>query len=63
MGAITSAVIGAGTAIYGASQAKKQQKNAQKAQSQQMEALDPYAKYRPGAAERLDALSKDPSLS
>lgn len=61
MGAITSAVIGAGTAIYGASQAKKQQKNAQKAQSQQMEALDPYAKYRPGAAERLDALSKDPS--
>ena len=61
MGAITAAVIGAGTAIYSTTQAKKQQKDAQKAQSQQMEALDPYAQYRPGAAERLDALSKDPS--
>ncbi len=47
MGAVTAAVIGLGTAVYSASQAKKQQKNAQKASAQQMAALDPFGEYRP----------------
>lgn len=61
MGAVTAAVIGAGTAIYGASQAKKQQKAAAKQQQQQMEALDPFAKYRPQYADKLTQLTNDPS--
>lgn len=61
MAAVTAAVIGAGTAIYASSQAKKQQKDAQKFASEQMGALDPFAEYRPESAARLQALSKDPS--
>jgi hypothetical protein len=61
MAAVTAAVIGAGTAIYASNQAKKQQKDAQKFANEQMGALDPFAEYRPEAAARLNALSKDPS--
>jgi len=61
MAAVTAAAIGAGTAIYGSQQAKKQQKDAQKFGKEQMEGLDPFAEYRPEAAARLNALSKDPS--
>lgn len=61
MAAVTAAVIGAGTAMYASSQAKKQQKDAQKFATEQMGALDPFAEYRPEAAARLNALSKDPS--
>lgn len=61
MAAVTAAVIGAGTAMYASSQAKKQQKDAQNFAREQMEGLDPFAEYRPEAAARLNALSKDPS--
>lgn len=61
MAAVTAAVIGAGTAIYSSNQAKKQQKDAQNFAREQMGAMDPFAEYRPEAAARLQALSKDPS--
>lgn len=61
MGAITAAVIGAGTALYTTSQAKKQQKAAIKEQNKQMQALDPFAQYRGTYAERLSKLATDPS--
>lgn len=61
MGVVTAAVIGAGTALYTTSQAKKQQKDAQKHADKQMEALDPFAQYRPEYAERLSKLAADPS--
>lgn len=58
---VAGAVIGLASTVYGASQAKKQQKAAIAAQEKQMENLDPYAQYRPAAAARLDQLSQDPS--
>lgn len=58
---VAGAVIGLASSVYGASQAKKQQKAAIAAQEKQMENLDPYARYRPAAAARLDQLSQDPS--
>ena len=61
MGAITAAVIGAGTAIYSANRASKQQKDAQKFAREQMANADPYAPYRDDAAKRLNALIADPS--
>lgn len=61
MAAITSAIIGAGTAIYGASRAKKQQKKAQEFAQQQMEQMDPFGKYRDQYAGKLNSLMSDPS--
>lgn len=61
MAAITTAAIGAGTAIYSASAAKKQQKKASNDASAAMEAADPYAPYRDDAAKKLNALIADPS--
>lgn len=61
MGAIASAVIGAGTALYTTKQAKKQQKQAQQFAEEQMEGLDPFAEYRPEYADRLRKLTSDPS--
>lgn len=61
MGAITAAVIGAGTALYGASQARKQQKEAQNFAKEQMDAADPFKEYRPEYAKRLAELQEDPS--
>ena len=61
MAAITTAAIGAGTALYSASSAKKQQKQASKDANAAMEAADPYAPYRDDAAKRLNALIADPS--
>lgn len=61
MAGVTAAVIGAGTTLYATSQAKKQQKEAQKQQTQQMESLDPFAQYRPDYASKLSQLASDPS--
>lgn len=61
MGVVTAAVIGAGTALYTTNAAKKQQKEAIKASEKAQSAADPFAQYRPEYAERLSALSKDPS--
>lgn len=72
MAAITSAVIGAGTAIYGSRQAsrqaREQQRMAEQAQQEQqelgeraIEASDPYGAYRGAAAQRLNSLMSDPS--
>lgn len=58
MGAVTAAVIGAGTALYSANRAKSQQKDAQKFAKDQMGALDPFAEYRPEYAKRLDEAMK-----
>lgn len=57
MAAVTAAVIGAGTALYSANQAKKQQKDAQKFAKEQMGQLDPFAEYRPEYAKRLNDLT------
>lgn len=61
MAAVTSAVIGTATTLYATNQAKKQQKAAQKEANKQMEALDPFAQYRPDYAARLSKLASDPS--
>lgn len=61
MGAITAAVIGAGTAIYSAKQSKKQQKAAQKSAEQMLEKSDPFSQYRPQYAEQLAKLTSDPT--
>ena len=61
MAAVTAAVVGAGTAIYSANQAKKQQKDAQNFAREQMEGLDPFAEHRPHYADRLKKLVDDPS--
>ena len=61
MAAITTAAIGAGTAIYSANKASKQAKAQQKAASAATAAADPYAAYRGDAAKRLNALIADPS--
>lgn len=61
MAAITSAAIAAGTAIYSANRASKQQKDSQKFAREQMENADPYREYRDEAAAKLNALIADPS--
>lgn len=61
MGAITSAVIGAGTALYTTRQAGKQQDRAAEQAQQAMENADPFAPYRDAHAQRLNALTADPS--
>lgn len=61
MAAITTAAIGAGTALYGAYQGNKQSKDAKKAAANAQSAADPYAQYRGDAAARLNALIADPS--
>lgn len=60
MAAITTAAIGAGTAIYSASQSSKQAKKAGKQNQAAIDAADPYAPYRDDAAQRLNALIADP---
>lgn len=61
MAAITTAAIGAGTALYGAYQSNKQGKEAKKAAQKAQDAADPYAAYRDDAAQKLNALIADPS--
>ena len=61
MAAITASVIGAGTAIYSANRASKQQKQAKKDAQSLMDSADPYKEYREDAAKRLNALVADPS--
>lgn len=61
MAAVTTAVVGLGTAVYTSSQAKKQQKRAQQMANEQMEALDPFAEHRPYYADKLKELADDPS--
>lgn len=57
MAAVTSAVIGAGTAVYASSQQKKAAKKAAKTAEKAQEAADPYAPYRGDAAKKLNDLS------
>lgn len=57
MAAVTSAVIGAGTAVYASSQQKKAAKKAAKTAEEAQAAADPYAAYRPAAAAKLNDLS------
>lgn len=61
MGAITSAAIGLGTAIYSSRQASKQAKEQNKLAKEGIEAADPYKQYRPDAAKKLNDLMADPS--
>ena len=61
MALTTMAVISTANSVYGGIQARKQQKEAQKQANNAAGAADPFAQYRPDAAARLDALSKDPS--
>lgn len=61
MGAVTAAVIGAGTALYTSNRARSAQRDQQNFAREQMENLDPFAEYRPEYAERLRALTADPS--
>lgn len=61
MAVITAAAIGVAGTIYAASQAKKQQNAAIKASEKAQAAADPYAQYRGGAAQQLNALQQDPS--
>lgn len=61
MAAITTAAIGAGTAIYSAKKASSNAKQANKIAQQGIEAADPYAKYRPEAAKQLSDLMANPS--
>ena len=61
MGAVTAAVIGAGTALYTTNRARSAQRDQQNFAREQMEGLDPFAEYRPEYAERLRALTADPS--
>jgi hypothetical protein len=61
MAAITSAVIGAGTALYGARQARRQGQQQADLAREGIEAADPYREFRGEAAVRLNNLMKDPS--
>lgn len=61
MAAITAAAIGAGVAIYSASESSKNQKKALKQNQTAIDKADPYAPYREDAAVRLNALIEDPS--
>lgn len=61
MAAITTAAIGAGTAIYSAKKASSQAKKQNQIAQAGIDAADPYRQYRPEAAEQLSKLMKDPS--
>lgn len=61
MAAITAAVVGVAGSVYASNKSAKAQKQASKDAAAAAEKADPYAAYRPDAARRLDALSKDPS--
>lgn len=61
MAAITTAAIGAGTAIYAAKKQGDAAKEANKIAKEGTEAADPLKQYRPEYAQKLDALIKDPS--
>jgi hypothetical protein len=61
MAAITAAAIGAAGTIYATSKASKDAKKQRDLAKQGIAAADPYAPYRADAAERLNALVKDPS--
>lgn len=61
MAAITSAAIVTAGSIYASNKASKQAKEQNKLAQQGIAAADPYAAYRPAAAERLNALMADPS--
>lgn len=61
MAAITSAAIGAGTAIYSSRQASRQARSQEQLAREGIEAADPYRQYRGEAATRLNDLMKDPT--
>lgn len=61
MAAITTAAIGAGTAIYSANKASKAAKEQNKIAREGIEASDPFRQYRPKYAEQLDKLMSDPN--
>lgn len=61
MAAITTAAIGAGTAIYSAKKASKAAKEQNKLAQQGIEASDPFGKYRDDYAAKLNKLMEDPS--
>lgn len=61
MAAITAAVVGVAGSVYASKKAASSQKQASKDAAKAAEKADPYREYRPDAAKRLDALSKDPS--
>lgn len=56
---VAAAIIGAGTAIYGAKKQKDAQKDATKSAEKAMAAADPYAQYRAGSASQLNAMSQN----
>ncbi len=60
MAGITSAVIGAATAVYGARQAKKQQQAQNELSREAIEAADPFRQYRPQYAAKLNELMDNP---
>lgn len=61
MGAVTAAVIGAGTAIYSAKKSSDQAKQQAKLGREAIDAADPFRQYRPQYAEKLNKLMEDPS--
>lgn len=61
MAAITTAAIGAGTALYTAKKSSDAAKKAAKQGQAAIDAADPYAPYRDDAAKKLNALIADPS--
>lgn len=61
MAAITSAAIGAGTALFSARQGRRQQRQQQQLAQQGIESADPFREHRGAAAERLNRLMADPS--
>ncbi len=61
MAAITSAIIGAGSALHASRQARRQGREQTELAREGIEAADPYRAYRGAAAERLNALMNDPS--
>lgn len=61
MAAITTAAIGAGTAIYAAKKQSDAAKDANKIAKEGIAASDPLKDFRPEYAQKLDALIKDPS--
>lgn len=61
MAAVTTAVIGAGTAIYSAKKAGDQAKEQKKLGEKAIDAADPFRQYRPKYAEKLNELMTDPS--
>ncbi len=61
MGALASAAVGLAGSLFASKKASSQAKAQQKLGEQAIAAADPYAKYRPEAAEKLRALMSDPS--